>query len=107
MTDEELIKVLRDWRMNNHPMEAESYRNIAADRIEELVADVAGWISNAQAASGWASEAEYKLEVTEAKLAKAMTFIKRILAAPDGDDDQWHIMLADAQYFIAELKKTK
>jgi hypothetical protein len=47
-----------------------------------------------------------RAETAEAKLTKAMTFIKRILAiAPDGDDDEWRIMLDDAQYFITELDK--
>ena len=82
--DKDLIKRLREVNAYEQPTEAEVDLVEAATRIEELVADVAGWISNAQAAGGWASEAEYKLEVAEAKLAKATTFIKRILAiAPD------------------------
>jgi hypothetical protein len=112
MTDAEMIKLLR-----NSPF---TFNDIVADRIEALVADVAGWISNAQAASGWASEAEYKLEAAEkigrafeedagqlrAKLAKAIDVIKDIInIAPDGDDDEWRIMLDDAQYFITELDK--
>jgi hypothetical protein len=63
MTNKELIEMLRE---NVGVSQAAcTAANLAADRIEALVADVAGWISNAQAASGWASEAEYKLEVAE------------------------------------------
>jgi ribosome-binding protein aMBF1 (putative translation factor) len=85
MTDKELIETLRGRN-------GFGWTEDAADRIEALVADVAGWISNAQAASGWASEAEYKLEVAEkigrafeedagqlrAKLAKAVEALREV-----------------------------
>ena len=66
MTDKELIETLRGRN-------GFGWTEDAADRIEALVADVAGWISNAQAARNYQLQAEYKLEVAEAKLAKAMT----------------------------------
>lgn len=80
MTDEELIAHLRLQGLDKDIA--------AADRIEQLVAtneglkaDVAGWISNAQAASGWASEAEYKLEDAEAKLAECEARLSKAVEA--------------------------
>jgi hypothetical protein len=115
MTDKELIETLRGRN-------GFGWTEDAADRIEALVADVAGWISNAQAARGYQWEAEYKLEAAEkigrafeedagqlrAKLAKAVDVIKRIInIAPEGDDDEWHIALDDADALLAELGKTE
>ena len=73
MTDAEMIKLLR-----NSPF---TFNDIVADRIEALVADVAGWISNAQAARDYQCEAEYKLEATDSALVKAKRYIEEL---------EWH-----------------
>lgn len=72
MTDEELIDRLRDVYVRD------TIRLTAADRIEQLVADVAGWISNAQAARGYQVEAEYRLEATDSALAKAVEALREM-----------------------------
>ena len=108
MTDEELITTLRGRN-------GFGWTEDAADRVEQLVNEK---VLNKAAYEGVSSlllstqkdsiANHGRAELTEANLAKATTFIKRILAiAPDGDEDQWHIMLDDAQYFITELEKTK
>ena len=96
MNDKELIETLRGRN-------GFGWTEDAADRIEALVADVAGWISNAQAAFGWASEAEYKLEAAEkigrafeedagqlrAKLAKAVEAIREMMDDAEYPDAVW------------------
>jgi hypothetical protein len=100
MTDEELIERLRDVHIRD------PIPKFAATRIEALAADVAGWISNAQAADGWASEAKCKLEVSEAKLAKVVEALKMVVYMSNTDDcEGYHSALADANAVLAELEK--
>ena len=104
MKDDELI-----GRLLSVPADGNGIEDVcgyAADRIEELVKDQELLVAQRNAA--WERDT-YSFDAwkeTEANLAKAMSFIKRIYnCAPDGDDDQWHILLDDAQYFITELEK--
>ena len=68
MKDDELLE-----RLLSVPADGNGIEDVcgyAADRIQELMLDVAGWISNAQAAHDYQCEAKCKLEAAEAKLAK-------------------------------------
>ena len=105
MTDEELIEALRSIdHMNVDDCFLQSYfYSKAADRIEQLQADVAGWISNAYAASGWASEAEYKLEVAEAKLAKAVAALTSLANMKTAGGMKATSMAWHAREVLAEL----
>ena len=88
MTDEELIAYLRDSK--GWP----NLGNAAADRIEQLQADVAGWVSNAYAALEYQREAEYKLEAAEAKLTKAVEVLREY--APETTDGVEYSGMDDA-----------
>ena len=81
MTDEELLE-----RLLSVPADGNGIEDVcgyAADRIQELMLDVAGWISNAQAAHDYQCEAECKLEAAEAKLAKAIDALRLVTDACD------------------------
>lgn len=81
MKDDELLE-----RLLSVPADGNGIEDVcgyAADRIQELMLDVAGWISNAQAARDYQCEAEYKLEAAEAKLAKAIDALRLVTDACD------------------------
>jgi biopolymer transport protein ExbB/TolQ len=133
MTDDELHFRLRDrsqrfWVTEQDLLDNMLFRE-AADRIEQLVVaqDLlvaqrnAAWERDTYSFTEWKA-AEAKLKTAEeigrafeedagqlrAKLAKAVDVIKHIInIAPEGDDDEWHIALDDADALLAELGKTE
>lgn len=122
MTDKELIETLRGRN-------GFGWTEDAADRIEQLVEDnksLAGaqesLVETLRESGRKRKEAEANLKTAEeigrafeedagqlrAKLAKAVDVIKHIInIAPEGDDDEWHIALDDADALLAELGKTE
>ena len=104
MKDDELIE-----RLLSVPADGNGIEDVcgyAADRIEQLVREHGDLVQAQESLVETLSKSGQARKDAEAKLAKAMSFIKRIYnCAPDGDDDQWHILLDDAQYFITELEK--
>jgi hypothetical protein len=99
MTDKELIETLRGRN-------GFGWTEDAADRIEQLVEDNKSLAGAQESLVETLRESGCKRKDAEAKLTKAIGVIKDIIdIAPDGDDDEWRIMLDDAQYFITELDK--
>jgi hypothetical protein len=80
MTDEELVKALRDFAQN-------AYDDLAADRIEELTAERDAWkVQYAAEALGLHVQMQ-RAEAAEAKLAKAMRIAKRVTSFEDTTED--------------------
>ena len=104
MTDEELLE-----RLLSVPADGNGIEDVcgyAADRIQELIEQRGDLVQAQESLVETLSRSGRARKDAEANLAKALSFIKRIYnCAPDGDDDEWHIMLDDAQYFITELEK--
>ncbi len=80
MTDEELVKRLRD-------LAQDAYDDLAADRIEALTAEMHAWKDQHAAEALGLHVQMQRAEAAEAKLAKAMRIAKRVTSFEDTTEE--------------------
>ena len=103
LTDKEMVETLRE-KVGVSRFGC-AVANLAADRIEQLVATNEQLQAKLKTSEEIGRAFEEDAGQLRAKLTKAVNVIKNLInLAPEGDEDEWHIALDDAAEALAEIK---